>query len=190
MNQLSLFRPTQGASRIPSRCASHAQDFINGLRIFDAFGKLTVFQRIDGIPYFINEFWTSRQRQAHSIHEISYRACFKPELPAFFISRLTRPRDKVFDPFMGRGTTPIQAALMGRRPLGNDSNPLSVLLTRPRLSPVTSTQIAEALADVDWSKGTLSREDLLAFYHPETLKKLEALRLWIHERAPLDCADP
>ncbi|HUH79193.1 MAG TPA: hypothetical protein VLY83_04780 [Methanoregula sp.] len=42
------------------------------------------------IPRFINEFWTSRQRQASSIHEVSYRACFKPQLPRFFIDMLTR----------------------------------------------------------------------------------------------------
>ena len=38
------------------------------------------------IPRFINEFWTPRQRQNNPIHEISYRACFKAELPRFFIS--------------------------------------------------------------------------------------------------------
>ena len=50
-----------------------------------------------------NEFWTARQRAAHSLHEISYRACFKPQLPLFFIERLTEPGDVVYDPFMGRG---------------------------------------------------------------------------------------
>ena len=57
------------------------------------------------IRYLINEFWTAGQRQAHSIHEVSYRACFKPQLPEFFIKRLTKPGDAVYDPFMGRGTT-------------------------------------------------------------------------------------
>ncbi len=33
------------------------------------------------IERFEAEFWTSRQRQAHSLHELSYRACFKPQLP-------------------------------------------------------------------------------------------------------------
>jgi hypothetical protein len=42
---------------------------------------------IDGekYPVFINEFWTSKQRQASPLHEIAYRACFKPQLPRFFI---------------------------------------------------------------------------------------------------------
>ena len=48
-------------------------------------GKLTV-------PTCINEYWTSRQRAASSLHEISYRACFKPQLPRFFIQRLTAAR--------------------------------------------------------------------------------------------------
>jgi len=40
-----------------------------------------------GIPIHTQEFWTSRQRQANSIHEISYRACYKPQLPEFFINK-------------------------------------------------------------------------------------------------------
>ena len=51
------------------------------------------------VPKYTNEFWTSRQRQASSIHEISYRACFKPQLPRFFIDLLTRKGDVVYDPF-------------------------------------------------------------------------------------------
>ena len=46
-------------------------------------------------------------------------------LPAFFIARLTAPGETVYDPFSGRGTTAMQAALMGRRPVGNDINPLA-----------------------------------------------------------------
>jgi len=181
MNQLPLF--DQGLY------AATAHAFLDGLRAFDAFGQRTGTETADGIPYLINEFWTAGQRQAHSIHEVSYRACFKAQLPEFFISRLTRPGDVVFDPFMGRGTTPVQAALMGRQAFGNDINPLSVLLTRPRLRPITLEQVAAALESVDWSKGEVTREGLLAFYHPQTLRKLEALRHWLSERAPLGADD-
>ena len=177
MNQLSIFDQDQFAAT--------AETFIDDLRAFDDFGQRTATETVESIPYLINEFWTAGQRQAHSIQEVSYRACFKAQLPEFFINRLTRPGDVVFDPFMGRGTTPVQAALMGRQAFGNDINPLSVLLTRPRLRPISEPQVAAALASVDWSKGEVEREDLLAFYHPETLKKLEALRHWLAERAPV-----
>ena len=106
-------------------------DVLDHIRRFSAFGTRTASESIDGIPYLINAFWTAGQRRSHSLHEVSYRACFKAELPEFFISRLTRPGDTVLDPFMGRGTSPLQAVLMGRKALGNDINPLSVMLVRP-----------------------------------------------------------
>src|SRR2546421_9992902 len=116
---------------------------------FREFGKATVKQTLTfgqgcslgQVPVFVNEFWTSKQRQASSLHEVSYRACFKPQLPRFFIERLTAPGDCVYDPFMGRGTTPLEAALLGRTPLGNDVNPLSIVMTRPRLQPPTLGQV-------------------------------------------------
>ncbi len=167
-----------------------APGFLDLVRAFDAFGAATQAAEEGGIPYFVNEFWTAAQRQAHSLHEISYRACFKPQLPEFFIARLTRPGEAVHDPFMGRGTTPMQAALMGRRPLGSDVNPLSVLLARPRLAPPAPEAVAARLREIPWARGRAGRDDLLAFYHPDTLRQVAALRAWLLERAPLGRDDP
>jgi len=134
---------------------------------------------------FTNEFWTAKQRAAHSLHEISYRACFKPQLPRFFIDRLTRPDDIVYDPFMGRGTTLVEAALMGRRPCGCDVNPLSAVLCEPRLRPPSLADVQRALAEVDFSDADEMPEELLVFYHQETLRQISALRrhLLEHERS-------
>lgn len=131
---------------------------------------------------FTNEFWTSKQRAAHSLHEISYRACFKPQLPRFFIERLTVPGDVVYDPFSGRGTTPVEAALAGRRALGCDVNPLSRVLCEPRLNPPALRDVARALDDVDFSDAGDLPEELLVFYHPETLRQLCALRKHLLQR--------
>ena len=161
-------------------------DIVAALADFRAFGERSRRQRIDGVDYVENEFWTAGQRQSHALHEISYRACFKAQLPAFFIERLTRPGDTVFDPFMGRGTTPLQANLTGRRAIGGDVNPLSVLLVRPRLAPPTAAAVSSALAEIDWTRGAVETESLLAFYHPTTLARLEALRRWLAERLPPD----
>src|SRR5579862_5555438 len=94
------------------------------LEAFSFGGKQTIVEQRNGIDFFFNEFWTARQRQADRLHEISYRACFKPQLPEFFIARLTKEGDRVYDPFSGRGTTAVQAALMGRAAIANDANPL------------------------------------------------------------------
>ena len=166
--------------------------FLDCLGRFSAFGGRTVTESLDGIPYFVNAFWTSLQRKAHSLHEISYRACFKAQLPEFFISRLTERGDSVLDPFMGRGTTLVQAALMGRRALGNDINPLSVLLARPRLRTIDIDKVARALCEIGWDEDGGDPEasshkalGLDAFYHPRTLAKLQALRRWITAHGPL-----
>ena len=97
------------------------------------------------VPRYTNEYWTAQQRQASSIHEVSYRACFKPQLPGFFIERLTAPGDVVYDPFSGRGTTVIQAGLSARRVIANDANPLSKILTCPRFFPPSPGEVAERL---------------------------------------------
>jgi hypothetical protein len=181
--------PTAQAARVrPDDDPSAA--FLRFVRGFAAFGTPTASETVDDVPYLLNEFWTAGQRQAHPIHEVSYRACFKPQLPAFFIQGLTARGEAVLDPFMGRGTTPVQAALMGRRPLGNDANPLSTLLTRPRLAPPPLEAIADRLSAIPWDRPAEMRDDLLAFYHPETLRRLCALRAWLLEAAPLEVEAP
>ena len=135
----------------------------------------------------INEFWTSKQRAAHSLHEVSYRACFKPQLPRFFIDRLTEPGDVVYDPFMGRGTTLLEAALLGRVPAGCDVNPLSQVLVEPRLQPPTLEEIEARLGTIRWTAAEEYPEELLTFYHPETLRELCALKA--HLRAQGEARD-
>jgi len=134
------------------------------------------------VPTYVNEFWTARQRAASSLHEISYRACFKPQLPRFFIERLTEPGDIVYDPFMGRGTTVIEAALLGRVPYGCDINPLSLFLTRPRLNPPTLSQVAARLKAIDFADADEFPDDLAVFYHPETLKEICSLKKYLLKR--------
>ncbi len=169
------------------------QEFLIELRDFHEFGKKTIVEQFPdpGIqtPMFINEFWTSRQRAAHSLHEVSYRACFKPQLPRFFIERLTRPGDRVYDPFAGRGTTLLEAALLGRTPIGCDINPLSEILAAPRLRPPSNSEIAARLAQINFHQETECRDDLLVFYHPKTLQALTNLRHYLLQKSETGSLD-
>jgi hypothetical protein len=163
---------------------------------FREFGKTTSILEFPDpefdIPVYVNEFWTSKQRAAHSLHEISYRACFKPQLPHFFITRLTHRREVVYDPFMGRGTTVIEAALLGRTPVGCDINPLSQILTQPRLDPPEFSEILDRLNRIDLERARETWDELLVFYHPTTLLALTNLReylLYKAETGELDRVD-
>lgn len=163
--------------------STRMSDFIAEIEGFNAFGEQTVRERANGIDYFVNEFWTARQRQAHRLHEISYRACFKPQLPAFFIDRLTKPGDTVYDPFMGRGTTLLEAALRERIPIGNDTNPLSKALVEARLDAPTLSEVREKLAAVPWEDfKDFKKDELRVFYHPKTLAHIEGLKGWLLDR--------
>jgi len=133
-------------------------------------------------PRLSTEFWTSKQRQAANLHEISYRACYKPQLPRHFIERLTRPGDRVYDPFSGRGTTALEAALLGRRVAANDVNPLSRMLAEPRLTPPEPAAVAERLESIPRS-GTEDGLDLGMFFHPDTEAEIRGLRDWCLRRA-------
>jgi DNA modification methylase len=183
-SQLDFFSPPPAAV---SR-HSNAEFFADELRAFREFRTTTREIVTDGVPTFVNEFWTAKQRAAHSLHEISYRACFKPQLPRFFIERLTALGDFVYDPFMGRGTTLIEAALLGRRVAGCDVNPLSAVLTRPRLKPPSQSDVEKRLAQIDFTHGGEIWDELLVFYHPSTLRQITALKNYFLNR-DLDAVD-
>lgn len=179
-----------------TRGFTQIEEFHREMRSFSTFGtNTTVLEKPwqgKSLPVYVNEFWTAKQRAAHSLHEVSYRACFKPQLPRFFIERFTVPGETVYDPFMGRGTTLLESALLGRIPLGCDVNPLSALLCHPRLNAVDAAQISKRLKEIDLTHAQEIREDLLVFYHPDTLRELCALREYFLQRekeGTLDATD-
>jgi DNA modification methylase len=141
--------------------------------------KLTSGKEID---YQFGEFWTNKQRQAASIHEISYRACFKPQLPDYFIHRFTSPGDLVYDPFGGRGTTVIQAAIRGRQIIQNDINPLSIILTKARLTPPSDEDLTQRLNQIPIQKNLKSDLDLTMFFEAKTFLEILSLREYFIDR--------
>ncbi len=132
------------------------------------------------VPRFTGEFWTAKQRDASSIHEISYRACFKPQLPRFFIQAFTSPGDRVYDPFSGRGTTVIEAGLNDRKPTANDINPLSTVLSRPRFFIPEIDDVCHRIESIKgFRETTETSPDLSMFYHEKTLQELLRLRSYL-----------
>ena len=152
--------------------------------------QLGFHQRERGLPPVqADEFWTAKQRAGHAIHEVSYRACYKPQLPAYFLQKFCRRPAVVYDPFMGRGTTLIEAQLHGHRAIGNDINPLSIILTKPRLNPPTLTNIEKRLRRVNLNNKAHLDPDLLVFFHRNTLREIYGWRAYFARRQPLDEVD-
>ena len=74
------------------------------------------------------------QHLTHNIHR--YSGKFIPQIAARAISLLTQPDELVLDPYCGSGTTLLESALLGRRAVGIDLNPLAVLIARVKTTPI------------------------------------------------------
>ncbi len=171
----------------------HIVRVVKGVYSLDAFGEIGTFNdyfsnedvlEINGykLKKMIGEFWTSKQRQGNSIHEISYRACFKSQLPLFFIEKLTNTKSVTFDPFMGRGTTVVESVLNGRRSIGMDVNPLSEILTFPRINIPEVKDIFDRLDSIELQERAKAEIDLSMFYHPDTESELVSLKDYLSYR--------
>lgn len=82
----------------------------------------------------------------HNLHP--WPAKFIPQIPAAVIAACSEPGDRVLDPFVGCGTTAVEALRAGRSALATDVNPLAVLITQAKSSPPASSE-RERIAD--WS---------------------------------------
>lgn len=71
-----------------------------------------------------------------------YPACFSPKLARELILSFTKPGDMVLDPFVGGGTTAVEALLHKRRITGIDLNELSLFVSRVKITPLKLQEIS------------------------------------------------
>ena len=162
----------------------YSLDNFFGNNLFAPYSSNEEIIEIDGykLRIYTSEFWTSKQRQASSIQEVSYRACFKPQLPKFFIQRLISKDGIVFDPFLGRGTTIVESDLNGRISIGMDVNPLSEILTYPRINIPRVKDILERVDSLELDESQKPDIDLSMFYHPKTESQIVNLKNYLTNR--------
>jgi DNA methylase len=76
----------------------------------------------------------------HSFYR--YPARFSPAFTRAVIEVFTKPGQVVYDPFMGGGTTVVEATVLGRRAVGTDINSLALFLADVKTTVLTDAQIA------------------------------------------------
>jgi len=86
-----------------------------------------------------------KQTQAgvHFFHH--WTAKFIPQIPARVIAEYARPGDVILDPFMGSGTTLIEAARLGYNAWGTDINPLAVKIAQAKTARIDEAALADLL---------------------------------------------
>lgn len=73
----------------------------------------------------------------------SYPARFSPELVKEIIKNFSSPGDWIFDPFMGGGTSIVEALALGRYAIGVDINSLAWFVSVSKTTPISSTDISQ-----------------------------------------------
>ena len=110
----------------------------------------------------------------HNLHR--YSSKFIPQIPARAISLLTEPGDLVVDPYCGSGTTLLESALLGRKAIGVDLNPLAVLIARVKTTPIpesTLTELVNTLANALATGGVDDEFPLFQALAAEEVSKIE-----------------
>ena len=81
----------------------------------------------------------AQRSYTHSLHK--YPAKFFPELPRWIIERFSDRGDYILDPFMGSGTTNLEALLLERNSMGIDVDPFSRFIAKVKTTPIQQTEL-------------------------------------------------
>ena len=140
----------------------------------------------------------------HSTHGWHpFPAKFPPQLPQFFIERLTKANEVVLDPMFGSGTTLVEAVRLGRRAIGCDLDPLARVILQAKLSAIDPAAAADAgrsiacvardllleakvglQRDLDERFDTKTRAFIDYWFLPEQQLQLTALLKGIQQQSP------
>lgn len=116
--------------------------------------------------------------QTHGL--LYYPARMIPQIARRLLLRYSAPGDLVLDPFVGSGTTLVEARLTSRNAIGIDINPFSVLLARVKSTPILEDfKIEETLAVMQSLKSTFQEEEYQEFY-----PKLNHVNEWMEKWFP------
>jgi DNA modification methylase len=77
----------------------------------------------------------------HGYHR--YPAKFIPQIVSRLAQKYTKEGDLIVDPFGGCGTTLVESKIMGRQSIGVDINPVAVLITKAKITPIDTQKVEE-----------------------------------------------
>jgi hypothetical protein len=116
-----------------------------------------------------------------------YPARFPPAIPRAVIETFSQPGDLVLDPFMGGGTTVVEALSIGRRIIGVDLNALAHFVATIRTTPLSRRDEKALIAWADRASILAPREQLTNVRKSGAVNLPRAVELFIAEA--LRCAD-
>lgn len=82
----------------------------------------------------------------HGLHR--FPAKYIPQVPRWALREFANPGDVVLDPFLGSGTTAVEAASFPVESVGVEFDPLAIEIARAKADPPASTDVETAWRDV------------------------------------------
>jgi DNA modification methylase len=92
----------------------------------------------------------------HGYHR--YPAKFIPQIVSRLADKYTKEGDLIVDPFGGCGTTLVESKIKGRCSAGVDINPVAVLITKAKITPIDPSRLEEAFASLKVKLDTYSED--------------------------------
>jgi len=111
----------------------------------------------------------------HSFHP--YPAKYIPQIPSILIKELSKEGDIIYDPFLGSGTTCVEANVLGRNAIGNDVNELAVLMSKVKTTPIDRQRLKKL--DSLINKIYLRIDDLYFNNNSHQIEKPDILNLYL-----------
>lgn len=98
---------------------------------------MTIFERLSEIDWDFKSDTTNTL--TNSIHP--YPAKYIPQIPNNLIKIFSNEGDTIYDPFLGSGTTCVEANALNRNAIGNDVNELAVLISKVKCTPIEPKEL-------------------------------------------------
>lgn len=130
--------------------------------------------------------WANESARAYdSWHSMcSYLGSFPAPLASYFIKHFSKKNDLVYDPFSGRGTTLLEARILGRKAFATDLNPIALALSEAKSKNFTKQEILNRIDELQKSydpalflpEAMAQPDEIHLIFHPRTLAQLCYLR--------------
>lgn len=115
-----------------------------------------------------------RQYGVHFFHH--YTAKFIPQIPSRIIRKFAKTNSVVVDPFMGSGTTLVEAKLLGCHSYGLDTNPMAIKIARAKTLKITDSKVKEINGFLKWLDNIQKSPDL--YIGDQSIELFKGSNLW------------
>lgn len=116
----------------------------------------------------------------HGFH--NYPAMMIPQVAGRLLDMFSKRGDRVLDPFCGSGTVLVESKLRGLKSFGIDINPLAILLSKVKTTPIEPQKLEKELSNIlrNFQKiKTISPPyffNIEFWFKPEVIKELAKLK--------------